>query len=155
MQKAAWPLEGSDVMWGVDNFVVVASTNNQTSKIRCVTFLTLNIEVSFFGGCDSLGHFLPNSEFFMSAHVLFHWEKGPFLESCRGWVGLWGFLWWAPSAKRKDHHGVSSGWSCVWHRSNTGLSSTQYEQIPIILGVWPFWLTPFFFRSITFWRAYG
>ena len=73
----------------------------------------------------------------------------------RGWVGLWGFLWWAPSAKGKDHHGVSSGWSSVWHRSNTGLSSTQYEQIPIILGVWPFWLTPFFFRSITFWRAYG
>ena len=73
----------------------------------------------------------------------------------RGWVGLWGFLWWAPSAKGKDHHGVSSGWSSVWHRSNTGLSSTQYEQIPIILGVWPFWLTPFFFWSITFWRAYG
>ena len=72
-----------------------------------------------------------------------------------GWVGLWGFLWWAPSAKGKDHHGVSFGWSSVWHRSNTGLSSTQYEQIPIILGVWPFWLTPFFFRSITFWRAYG
>ena len=69
--------------------------------------------------------------------------------------GLWGFLWWAPSAKRKDYHRVSSGWSSVWHRSNTGLSSTQYEQIPIILGVWPFWLTPFFFRSITFWRAYG
>ena len=62
-----------------------------------------------------------------------------------GWVGLWGFLWWAPSAKRKDHHGVSSGWSSVWHSSNTGLCSTQYEQIPIILGVWPFWLTPFFF----------
>ena len=77
------------------------------------------------------------------------------LVPCRGWVGLWGFLWWAPSAKRKDHHGVSSGWSSVWHRSNTGLSSTQYEQIPIIPGVWPFWLTPFFFRSITFWRAYG
>ena len=57
-----------------------------------------------------------------------------------GWVGLWGFLWWAPSAKRKDR----SGWSSVWHRSNTGLSSTQYEQIPIILGVWPFWLNPFF-----------
>ena len=62
-----------------------------------------------------------------------------------GWVGLWSFLWWAPSAMRKDHHGVSSGWSSVWHRSNTGLSSTQYEQIPITLGVWPFWLTPFFF----------
>ena len=72
-----------------------------------------------------------------------------------GWVGLWGFLWWAPSAKGKDHHGVSSGWSSIWHPSNTGLSSTQYEQIPIILGIWPFWLTPFFFRSITFWRAYG
>ena len=76
-------------------------------------------------------------------------------KSHRGWVGLWGFLWWAPSAKRKDHHGVSSGWSSVWHRSNTGLSSTQYEQIPIILGVWPFWLTPFFFWSITFLRAYA
>ena len=72
-----------------------------------------------------------------------------------GWVGLWGFLWWAPSAKRKDHDGVSSGWSSVWHRSNTGLSSSQYEQISIILGVWPFCRTLFFFRSITFWRAYG
>ena len=79
------------------------------------------------------------------------------IDSCNGlgWVGLWGFLWWAPSAKRKDHHGVSSGWSNVWHCSNTGLSSSQYEQISIILGVWPFCLTPFFFRSITFWRAYG
>ena len=57
--------------------------------------------------------------------------------------------------KEERPHGVSSGWSSVWHCSNTGLSSTQYEQIPIILGVWPFWLTPFFFRSITFWRAYG
>ena len=72
-----------------------------------------------------------------------------------GWVGLWGFLWWAPSAKRKDHHRVSSGWSSVWHCSNTGLSSLQYEQISIILGVWPFCLTPLIFRSITFWRAYG
>ena len=87
------------------------------------------------------------------AKPLSEWTNAGMLSG--GWVGLWGFLWWAPSAKRKDHHGVSSGWSSVWHRSNTGLSSTQYEQIPIILGVWPFWLTPFFFRSITFWRAYG
>ena len=42
------------------------------------------------------------------------------------WVELWGFLWWAPSAKRKDHHGVSSGWISVWHRSHTGLSSGKY-----------------------------
>ena len=40
-----------------------------------------------------------------------------------GWVGLWGFLWWAPSAKKKDHQVVSSGWSSVWHRPNTGLYS--------------------------------
>ena len=40
---------------------------------------------------------------------------------------------------------VSSGWSSIWHCSNTVLSSSQYEQIPIILGVWPFCLTPFFF----------
>ena len=71
-----------------------------------------------------------------------------------GWVGLWGFLWWAPLAKRKDHHGVSSGWSSAWFHSNTGLSSTKYEQIPIIFGVWPFWQTPFFFWSITFWQVY-
>ena len=82
------------------------------------------------------------------------YNGNPKLETGRGWVGLWGFLWWAPSAKRVDHHGVSSGWSSVWLRSNTGLSSTQYEQIPIILRVWPFWVTPFFFWSITFWRAY-
>ena len=96
----------------------------------------------------------------MSMHAYFSCVCVCIYTSCTiaGWVGLWGFLWWAPSAKRKDHHGVSSGWSSVWHRSNTGLSSTgtQYEQIPIILGVWPFWLTPFFFFwSITFWRAYG
>ena len=47
----------------------------------------------------------------------------------------------------QDHHGFSSGWSSTWFHSNTGLSSTQYEQIPIIFGVWPFWLTPFFFFS--------
>ena len=82
-------------------------------------------------------------------------KNTPYLTQTVGWVGQWGFLWWAPSAKGKDHHGVSSGWSSVWHCSNTGLSSSQYEQIPIILGVWPFCLTPFFFRSITFWRAYG
>ena len=94
-----------------------------------------------------LGHFLFKILFYF---VIFHYEYHMFVWNWGGWVGLWGFLWWAPSAKGKDHHGVSSGWSSVWHRSNTGLSSTQYEQIPIILGVWPFWLTPFFFRSITF-----
>ena len=31
------------------------------------------------------------------------------VQEAMGWVGLWGFLWWAPSATRKDHHGVSSG----------------------------------------------
>ena len=74
--------------------------------------------------------------------IMFHWDPQVLL----------GHI---PSAKRKDHLGVSSGWSSVWHRSNTGLSSTQYEQIPIIFRVWPFWLTPFFFRSVTFWRATG
>ena len=81
-----------------------------------------------------------------------HWS--PF-SLVMGWVGLWGFLWWAPSANRKDHHGVSSGWSSTWFHSNTGLSSTRYEQIPIIFVVRPFWPTPFFFRPIKFWRVYG
>ena len=64
-----------------------------------------------------------------------------------GWVGLWGFLWWAPSAKRKDHHGVSFGWSSVWHRSNTGLSSAQYNmsRSQLYLGFGYFgWLPSFF-----------
>ena len=64
-----------------------------------------------------------------------------------GRVGLWGVLWRAPSAKRKDHHRVSSGWSSSWFHSNTGLSSTQYEQTPIICGVWPIWLIPIFLAA--------
>ena len=60
-----------------------------------------------------------------------------------------------PSPKRNNQQGVSSGWSSTSFHSNTGLSSAQDEQIPIILGVWPFWLTPFFSRSITFWQVYG
>ena len=78
----------------------------------------------------------------------------PFTPSM-GWMGLWGFMWWTPSAKRKDNHGVSSGWSSTWFHSNTGLSSTQCEQISIIFGVWAFWLTTFFFWSIPFWHVYG
>ena len=78
-------------------------------------------------------------------HVCNPLKDNAILSKSIGWVGLWGFLWWAPLAKRKDHQGVSSGWSSVWHHSNTGLSSTQCEQILVILGVWPFWLTPFFF----------
>ena len=80
---------------------------------------------------------------------------------CWGWVGLWGFLWWAsltkgrpPRQKKEDHHGVSSGSSSTWFHPNTGLSSTQYEQIPIIFGVDFGWLLSFF-RSITFWRVCG
>ena len=103
--------------------------------------LILNLDLYLWVDCK-----LPHG--ILSFHIM------SFQSFISGWVGLWGFLWWAPSAKRKDHHGVSSGWSSVWHRSNTGLSCTQYEQIPIILGVWPFWLTPFFFWSIRFWRAY-
>ena len=83
------------------------------------------------------------------------WRHRNNVANALGWVALWGFLWWEPSAKRKDHHGASSGWSSTWFHSNAGLSSTQYEQIPIIFGVWPFWLTPFFFRSITLLRVYG
>ena len=78
-----------------------------------------------------------------------------FLATDRGVGGAVRFLVVGTIGQEERPPRVSSGWSSVWHRSNTGLSSTQYEQIPIILGVWPFWLTPFVFRSITFWRAYG
>ena len=92
--------------------------------------------------------------------VLIHWKS---ITEIYIASSLWG-VGWGCEVSCGGHHqprgktttgSISSGWSSVWHRSNTGLSSTQYEQIPIILGVWPFWLTPFFFRSITFWRAYG
>ena len=45
-----------------------------------------------------------------------------FYQTIRGCAELWGFLRWAPLAKRKDHHGVSSGWSRIWLNTNTGLS---------------------------------
>ena len=35
-----------------------------------------------------------------------HTQNDPCWRHWRGWVGLWGFLWWAPSAKRKDHHAL-------------------------------------------------
>ena len=60
-------------------------------------------------------------------HISSNCGNHRYLVAVVGWVGLWGFLWWTHSTKRKDHHGVSSGWSSVWHRSNTGLSSPQYE----------------------------
>ena len=73
---------------------------------------------------------------------------------------LWCFLWSAPEQ--------GGGWGCevscvatigkeerplrgqLWMEQylislKYWLSSTQYEQIPIILGVWPFWLTSIFF----------
>ena len=79
-----------------------------------------------------MSEFQALSECFVQICKVLSKSKGLNLHFCLiiilGWVGLWGFLWWAPSAKRKDHHGVSSGWSSVWHSSNTGLSSTQYEQ---------------------------
>ena len=55
-----------------------------------------------------------------SIYVGFSWKS--VFEIMMGWVGLWGFLWWAPSVKRKDHHRVSSGWSSTWFHSNTGVA---------------------------------
>ena len=42
---------------------------------------------------------------------------------------------------RNEDYGVSSGWSSIWLNSNIGLSSTQYEKISFIFGVWSFWQT--------------
>ena len=55
---------------------------------------------------------------------------------------------------RKDDHGVSSRWSSIWLYSNTGLSSIQYEQNPILFRIWPLCLNPFFW-SMTSWWVYG
>ena len=41
-------------------------------------------------------------------------------------------------------HGFSSGCSSIWLDSNSGLSSAQHEQIPVVFGVWPFRTTLFF-----------
>ena len=45
-------------------------------------------------------------------------------------------------------------WASEAINLNTDRFSTQYEQIPMIFWDWQFWLT-LFFRSITFWWAYG
>ena len=86
----------------------------------------------------------PYNSYYYIFYLLFVWLV------C--FCSLW--LYFSPG-KGKDHHSVSSEWRSTWFQSNTGLSTTQYEQIPIIFGVWPFWPTPFFFRSIAFWQVYG
>ena len=61
-----------------------------------------------------------------------------------GVVGLRRFVWWAQSAKRKDHHEISSGGNSIWLHSNTGLPNTRLEQILVVFGVWTLWLTLWF-----------
>ena len=56
------------------------------------------------------------------------------------WLHIHAKLKWISNSNVDPDNKVFSG----SHRSNTGISSTQYEQIPIIRGAWPFWLTPFF-----------
>ena len=43
--------------------------------------------------------------------------------------------------QRKDNHRVSSCWSSISMSSIIGLCVREYEQIPIMFGTWPFWLT--------------
>ena len=148
------------LLWGESRestwFPSQRASNADNLSMRYISLHTVTHSRS---GVIALGLAVNDTSTMWSNHHICTWKvccKNTFLYSVLlGWVGLWGLLWWTPSAIRKDHHGVSSGWSSVWHRSNTGLSTTQYEQIPIILGVCPFWLTPLFFRSITFWQAYG
>ena len=46
-------------------------------------------------------------------------------------------IWWR-------HYGESTwGWSSIWLGSNIAIY-TKDEQIPIIFGVWPFWMALFF-----------
>ena len=77
------------------------------------------------------------------------------LEKCAGVGRAVRFLVVDTIGKEERPPQISSGWSSTWFHSNTGLSSTQYEQISIVFGVWPFWLNSFFFRSITFWWVYS
>ena len=89
-------------------------------------------------------HFYLLNQCEFNIDFLVQYKRFLWLLSCWPIQTGWVVLWWAPSAKSKDHHGVSSGWSSTWFRSNTGRSSTQYEQIPIIFGVWPFGRLHFF-----------
>ena len=53
-----------------------------------------------------------------------------------------------PGASWWDDHRINFEWSSIWSHSNTGLSSTHYEQIPTAFGVWHLdWLL-FFVNSI-------
>ena len=66
-------------------------------------------------------------------------------------LGLWGFLWWAPSAKRKDHlwsalDGAVLGFTQIMAYLVHNMSRSQ---LYFDFG----WL--FFFRSVTFWQVYS
>ena len=70
------------------------------------------------------------------------WENWLGYNSTMGWVGAVRFLVVGTIGKEER---PPRGQLWMEQYLFTGLSSTQYEQIPIIFGVWPFWLTPFFF----------
>ena len=68
-----------------------------------------------------------------------------------GWVGLWGFLWWASSAKRKDHlDGAVFDIAQILAYLVHNMSRSQ-----VYLGFGHFGWLACFFWSIIFWRAYG
>ena len=60
-------------------------------------------------------------------------------------VGLWAFLLWAPTAKRKDHHGVSSGWISTCFTQILAYLVHNMSRSQLYLGFGHFgWLPSFF-----------
>ena len=59
------------------------------------------------------------------------------------------FLSWAPSARKTvKTPTVSFRWKQYFpHCANTGLSGPQYELITILLGLWPIFITPYFWAK--------
>ena len=62
-----------------------------------------------------------------------------------GWVGLWGFLWWAPSAKRKEHHGSALDGAVFDIAQILAYLVHNMSRSQLYLGFGHFgWLPPFF-----------
>ena len=95
-------------------------------------------------------HILPFRTKYYSIYSYF--DNKTFDPCHMGWVGLWGFLWWA---KRRDHHGESSGWSNTWFHSILAYLVQNMSRSQLYLGFGHFGWILSFFRSITFWQVYG
>ena len=139
-----WPPNPDDVY--KESIPVYLLNTHQTGH-HISAFNTMKPEQNYLTFCGQHSQIHSNESFWISNifdwNILLRsnwqsfsidWGNYNSLKPLRGVGGAVRFLVVGTIGKEeKYHHGASSGWSSVWHCSNTGLSSTQYEQIPIVI----------------------